>query len=45
MKAPCSLLPEAMPETKENAAPDPNAEIILHQDLNRSGSGDNIKAM
>lgn len=33
VKAPCSLLPEAMPETKENAAPDPNADIILRHDM------------
>lgn len=29
MNAPCSLLPEAMPDTSENAAPEPNADIIL----------------
>ena len=29
MKAPCSLFPAVMPETKEKAAPEPNADIIL----------------
>ena len=39
VKAPCSLLPDAMPETRENAAPEPNADIILHRDMQQSGLG------
>jgi hypothetical protein len=30
VKAPCSLLPDVMPDTSAKAKPDPNADIILH---------------
>ena len=29
VNAPCSLLPDAIPDTREKAAPEPKADIIL----------------
>ena len=35
MKAPCSLFPAVMPDTRENATPEPKAEAILHMHISK----------